>query len=68
TRFLYRRARTSCPSLSKFMDRVLAMELYYHAMLTTINYIVKVEPNATLAEQTEISEKAFNNYLYGIRL
>ena len=44
---------------------ILAMEWFYRTILTTINYIVKYEANATVAE---LAEKRFNNFLYGIRL
>ena len=54
--------------LIKNFPVILAMEWFYRAMLTTINYIVKYEPNATVAEQAELAEKRFNNFLYGIRL
>lgn len=46
----------------------LGLRMYYEAMVTTISYIVKFKPKATEAQQAEISEKAFNNYLYGVRL
>jgi AcrR family transcriptional regulator len=46
----------------------LALRMYYQATITTINYIVKFESEATEERQAEISEKAFNNYLYGVRV
>ncbi len=46
----------------------LGLEIYFHAMLTTICYIVKFESDKKLEDQLEISEKAFNNYLYGARM
>ncbi len=47
---------------------MLGLRMYYQAMVTTIMYIVKFEPNSTGAKQAEISEKAFNCYLYGVRV
>ncbi|MFX1534158.1 MAG: hypothetical protein ACFFDI_07990 [Promethearchaeota archaeon] len=47
---------------------VLATKWYYSAMITTINYIVKFELEKKEAEQSEIIEKAFNNFLYGVRI
>jgi hypothetical protein len=37
-------------------------------MLTTVDYIVKHESGKMEAEQSKISEKTFENYLYGIRM
>ncbi|TXT62581.1 MAG: putative TetR family transcriptional regulator Member [Promethearchaeota archaeon] len=51
----------------KDIPLILGLTLYYQAMLTTIHYIVNSEPTATEVEQLEISMKAFNNYLYGVR-
>ncbi|MBN1214681.1 MAG: TetR/AcrR family transcriptional regulator [Candidatus Lokiarchaeota archaeon] len=54
--------------LLKDIPSMLGLRMYYNAVFSTINYIVKFESNITEAQQAEISEKAFNNYLYGVRL
>ena len=47
---------------------VLALKLWiWNAMLTTINYIVKNEPESTDKEKEKISESMFECYLYGVR-
>ncbi|MFX1236188.1 MAG: TetR/AcrR family transcriptional regulator [Promethearchaeota archaeon] len=54
--------------LLKEIPLKLGILSYFKAMLTTINYLVKYESKATKEQHVDISEKAFNNYLYGIRI
>ena len=52
----------------KDIPLTLGLQLYYNSMLTTVNYLVKFEAKATKEEQTKITEQAFNNFLYGVRV